>query len=64
MTEHTYLETQEHITVLAFEALAHCHAASTPSEKLEHYQTYQNLCEGACRLRIAYNKTLQPTNGA
>lgn len=59
MTEHSYLDAQEHITTLAFDAIAKCQAASNPTEKLRHYKIYQNLCEGACRLRIAYAKTLQ-----
>jgi len=59
MTEHTYLNAQERITLLAFDALAQCRAAQTPAEKLEHWQIYNNLCEGACRLRVAYAKTLQ-----
>lgn len=59
MTEHTYLSAQEHITRQAFDALARCRAAQTPTEKLEHYRVYQNLCEGAYRLRIAYARTLR-----
>jgi hypothetical protein len=59
MTEHTYLAAQECITVLAFDALARCRAAETIPEKLEHYQIYRNLCDGAFRLRIAYQETLQ-----
>jgi len=59
MNENTYLSTQEHITCLAFDALARSKGAQSVAEKLEEYQYYQALCEGACRLRIAYAQTRQ-----
>lgn len=59
MTEQTYLNCQEKITTLAFEALALCRKAKDPREKLGHYKMYENLCEGAYRLRLAYHETMK-----
>lgn len=54
MSARSYLLTQEYITVLIYDALARRRAASTPAEQQDHQTTYQNLCEGACRLRRAF----------
>lgn len=59
MNEQSYLQAQERITILAFDALASCHAAKSPQEKLEYYGVYHALCLGAARLRNAYQRTLQ-----
>lgn len=59
MNEHSYLTTQEHITRQALDAIARSRDAATPGEKLEHWQTYLNLCQAACGLRMAYHKTLR-----
>ena len=63
-TERTYMDAQESITVMAFDALALSNHAPTPAQKLQHWQEYLNIVTGSVRLSQAYKRTLQEVRDA